>query len=347
MMDILDELSNLSDFHELRERASLSICSWKAEHEDIYAEFKNKMDNISAGDLSALDAMFNLACDCLADKPMGKNVSSLPDFGSAEEIWQNLPQYAKSYIAETSKEDGKATKDNCLSLIEEATDYMNACMSYVPSFVSNLKAKAMDEENDVMRCMYYYMMFDGGKMIETLNTILNEEILDQEEMAMIHGAVGFMVPSSIDLGVGTKESWEKVANSCDPEIWKDISYELSKSEGNRGRKVEIKCIDSLLIGNKSALKAQILCFIKENPGAICLAYMLKALIRADAIKESVSYATFHRAIEQFTGRKFGIDTPQKRFGEMKDFGFHGAQKGSWAKAKEIIFRWSHIFEAVA
>jgi hypothetical protein len=75
--------------------------------------------------------------------------------------------------------------------------------------------------------------------------------------------------------------------------------------------------------------------------------MLKALIRADAIKESVSYATFHRAIEQFTGRKFGIDTPQKSFGEMKDFGFHGAQKGSWAKAKEIIFRWSHIFEAVA
>jgi hypothetical protein len=215
--------------------------------------------------------------------------------------------------------------------------------------VSNLKTKAMDEENDVIRCMYYYMMFDGGstKMIEMLNTILNEEILDQEDMAMIHGAVGFMVPSSIDLGVGTKESWEKVANSCDPEIWKDISYELSKSEGNRGRKVEIKCIDSLLIGNKSALKAQILCFIKENPGAICLAYMLKALIRADAIKESVSYATFHRAIEQFTGRKFGIDTPQKRFGEMKDFGFHGAQKGSWAKAKEIIFRWSHIFEAVA
>lgn len=349
MMNILDELSNLSDFHELRERASLSICSWKAEHEDVYTDFKNKMNNISAGDLSALDAMFHLFCDCLSDKPKGKTASSLPCFGSAEGIWQNLPQYAKSYIAETSKKDGKATKENCLSLIEEAADYMNTCMSFVPSFVSNLKAKAMDEENDVIRCMYYYMVFDGGstKMIETLNSIMNEAILDQEDMAMIHGAVGFMIPSSIDLGVETKESWEKVANSCDSEIWKDISYELSKSEGNRGRKVEIKCIDSLLIGNKPALKTQILCFIKENPGAICLAYLLKALIRAEAINESVSYATFHRAIEQFTGRKFGIDSPQRRFGEIKDFGFHGVQKGSWAKAKEIIFRWSHIFEAVA
>ena len=348
-MNILDELSNLSDFHELRERASLSICSWKAEHEDVYTDFKNKMNNISTGDLSALEEMFSLASDCLSDKAAGMTTSSLPGYGTAEGIWQNLPQYAKSYIAETSKKDGKATKENCLSLIEEAADYMNTCMSFVPSFVSNLKAKAMDEENDVIRCMYYYMVFDGGstKMIETLNSIMNEEILDQEDMAMIHGAVDFMVPSSINLDIETKESWGKVANSCDPEIWKDISYELSKSDGNRGRKADVKCIDSLLAGNKSALKEKILLFIDENPGPICLAYLLIALIRANAIKKSVCYTTFHRAIEQFTGRKYGIDTPQRRFGEMKDFGFHGVQKGSWAKAKEIIFRWSHIFEAVA
>jgi hypothetical protein len=221
-------------------------------------------------------------------------------------------------------------------------------MSFVPSFVSNLKAKAMDEENDVIRCMYYYMMFDGGstKMIETLNSIMDEEILDQEDLTMLHGAVGFMVPSSIDLGVETKESWEKVANLCAPEIWKDISYELSRSEGNRGRKVEVKCIDSLLMGNKSALKEKILLFTEENPGPICLAYLLIALIRAHAIKESVSYTTFHRAIEQFTGRKIGIDCPQKRYGELKDYRFSGPQKGSWAKAKQIIYLWTDIFAAV-
>lgn len=338
----------MSDFFKLRERASLSICSWKAEHEDVYSDFKNKMKNISAGDLSALDAMFGLASDCLSDKPTSKKVSSLPGFGSAEEVWQDLPQYAKSYIAETSNEDGKATKENCLSLIEEAADYMNTCMSFVPSFVSNLKAKAMDEENDIIRCMYYYMMFDGGstKMIETLNSIMDEEILDQEDLTMLHGAVGFMVPSSIDLGVETKESWEKVANLCAPEIWKDISYELSRSEGNRGRKVEVKCIDSLLMGNKSALKEKILLFTEENPGPICLAYLLIALIRAHAIKESVSYTTFHRAIEQFTGRKIGIDCPQKRYGELKDYRFSGPQKGSWAKAKQIIYLWTDIFAAV-
>ena len=116
--------------------------------------------------------------------------------------------------------------------------------------------------------------------------------------------------------------------------------------GDRGRKVEVKCIDNLLIGNKSALKEKILLFTEENPGPICLAYLLKALTMADAVKKNISYATFHRAIEQFTGRKIGIDTPRKRYGELKDFGFHGPQKGSWARAKAIIYHWSDIFASV-
>ena len=348
MMNIFEILSNVGDFSKLREKASLNISSWKAEHEDVYAEFKNKMDNIDVGELSALEEMLDLACDCLFDKPKDMIASPLPGFSPAEDIWKEFPQYAKSYIAEMSKEDGKATKGNCLSLIEEATEYMNNCMSLVPSFVSNLKVKAIDEDNDVIRCMYYYMMFDGGstKMIETLDGIMNDEILDQEDMAMVHAAVDFMVPRSIDLGLETKESWVNVANACKPEIWKDISYKLSKSNGNRGRKVKIDCIDNLLIGNKSALKEQICLFVEENPGAICLAYLLKALTMADAVKKNVSYAAFHRAIEQITGRKLGIDSPQKRYGEIKDFNFRGPQKGSWARAKVIIYHWANIFASV-
>ena len=57
MKNILEALMNVSNFPELRERASLCICSWKAEHEDVYTDFKNKMDNISTGDLTALEEM--------------------------------------------------------------------------------------------------------------------------------------------------------------------------------------------------------------------------------------------------------------------------------------------------
>lgn len=60
MKSIFDVFDNVSNYSKLRERASLSICSWKAKHEDVYSEFKNKMDNICSGSLSALDTMFGL-----------------------------------------------------------------------------------------------------------------------------------------------------------------------------------------------------------------------------------------------------------------------------------------------
>ena len=349
-MYTFDDICNVGNIPKLREETALNISAWKAEHEDVYAEFKKKMENISVGDMSVLESMFDLVCDCLPEELAGDDNPSLPTYGSPDEIWGNLPQYAKSCIADACKENGKAvTKENCLSLVEETTEYMSTCMSVVPELLCNLRNKTSDEGNDLIRCMYYYMMYDGGstKMIGALNDIMNDEILDQEDMAMIHSCISSLVPSSIDLGVETKESWTDAAAKCDPEIWKDVTYELSKSGGNRGRKAEIVCIDNLLNGNKAAIKQQILHFLEENPGPICLAYLLKSLIRAGVIKRNVSYTTFHRAIEHLTGRKIGIDSPQKRFGELKNFRLQKPQKGCWAKAKTIIVKWTEIFAEVA
>ncbi len=345
---MFDDLCNVSDMPKLREAAALNICSWKTEHEQMYAEFKQKMDNASAGDLSTIEAMFALVSDCIPEEPE-KSALDLPGYASPEDIWQNLPLYAKSYIAEVSREDGKASKDDCLSMIEEATDYMNTCMSFVPSVMSNLYNKTMVEENDLIRCMYYYMIFDGGatKLMAAMNDIITDEIVEKEDMAMIHSCISSLVSGSIDLGVESKESWEEAMTECDPEIWKDVTYELSKSNGNRGSRKKIQCLDNLLEGNKIELKKQIRLFIDENPTSISLAYLLQALIRAKVVKKSVKYTTFHRAIEHFAGCKFGIDVPQKRFGELKDFTFRGQQKGSWAVAKDIIYTWTDIFAEVA
>ena len=348
-MCTFDEICNVGDMSKLREEAALSICAWKAEHEDVYAEFKKKMDDIGIGDMSALEAMFDLVCDCLPDELVDSNLP-LPGYGSPEDMWDNLPQYAKSYIADACKEEGIAvTKENCLSLLGETTGYMDTCMSAVPELLCNLRNKTIDDSNDLIHCMYYYMMCDGGstKMTGTINDIMNNDILDQEDMAMIHSCISSLVPGSISLGVETKESWADAASKCNSEIWKDVAYELSKSEGNRGRKAEIVSIDNLLKGDKAAIKQQIIRFLEENPGPICLAYLLKSLIRAGAIKKNINYTTFHRAIEHLTGRKIGIDSPQKRFGELKNFRLQGPQKGCWAKAKTIIVNWTVIFEEVA
>jgi hypothetical protein len=64
----------------------------------VYAEFKKKMDNTSAGDLSAIETMFDLVSDCIPEEPE-KSALDLPGHASPEDIWQNLPLYANSYIA--------------------------------------------------------------------------------------------------------------------------------------------------------------------------------------------------------------------------------------------------------
>ena len=331
---------------ELREKANLYICSWKAEHEEVYSDFRRRMDGICSGDMSALEAMLDLAGDCISGGDDKETDTSLPGFGTADEMWQRLPQYIKSYVADLSKENGKATKESCLSTINEAIDNMNTCMSFVPSFLNNLYRKAMIENNNLLRCMYYYMTFDDGstKMASVLNGFMSGEILDQEDMVMIHSCISYLVPSSIDLGIETKETWKRAAAKSNPEIWKDVAFELSRSCGSRGRRTEIACIDDLLTGDRAAIKQKILLFIKENPNAICLAYLLQALILSGAVKETVKYTTFHRAIEQFTGRRFGIDIPQKRFGELRDIDLSVPQKGSWARARDIISRWKDIFK---
>ena len=106
----------------------------------------------------------------------------------------------------------------------------------------------------------------------------------------------------------------------------------------------IQSLDDILVGDKERIKQGIHLFIEENTEDISLAYLLKALIKADRIKASTRYMTFHRAIEQFSQRYYGHDIPQKRYGEIKELTLNSPQRGSsYTKAKRIIDRWTDYF----
>ena len=85
-MYTFDDICNVDNIPKLREETALNISAWKAEHEDVYAEFKKKMENISVGDISALESMFDLVCDCLPDELAGDDNPSLPTYGSPDDI---------------------------------------------------------------------------------------------------------------------------------------------------------------------------------------------------------------------------------------------------------------------
>ena len=198
--------------------------------------------------------------------------------------------------------------------------------------------------------MYYFVVFDYGltRITHILDKIATTENIDQEDLLMIRTCIGYIVPNSMELGKETKQSWEDASENCDSELWKEITFALRCSKGNRGIKKSILAIDELLIGNKEALKTSIKQFLFKHPEPIALAYLLRALINANKINANLKYTSFHRAIEQFSGKKYGIDVPQKRFGELKMFSLRHSQKGkSFSRAKEIVDEWTTIFRNIS
>ena len=85
-------------------------------------------------------------------------------------------------------------------------------------------------------------------------------------------------------------------------------------------------------------------FLQENKEAVSLAYLLEALKRSKCLKESVKYAKFHRAIERFAGQKYGIDMPQRRYGEIAEMTLtEPALSPAFSKAKRTVEHWQQLF----
>ena len=55
----------LSDFPLRKEKTDLFICTWKLKNKKEYADFKKRIDQIEAGDLSVLFDMYSLMMTCV------------------------------------------------------------------------------------------------------------------------------------------------------------------------------------------------------------------------------------------------------------------------------------------
>jgi hypothetical protein len=221
---------------------------------------------------------------------------------------------------------------------------------FIPGFLANLYDKVVEDGDALAYCMYYFVIIDHGllRMMNILNSILMKEEMDESGLVLIRNCVHMLVCQSMELGAETKASWESAVEDCNPEIWKDVLFLLHKTKGKRGKKKTIRTLDEILIGNVPVLKKQIHHFLAENTDDICLAYLLRSLVRTGKVSDSLSYMTFHRAIELFCGRKIGYDIPQKRYGELKSSSFSLDPYGSsYKRAKRIMDNWTHIFAQTA
>ena len=350
-----------------KEKTDLIICAWKSGNEDIYADFLHRIDEISNGDLSVLTEMLSLAKSCIPSKNMESNIPKelLLKFESPAKFLKRLPRYIVFSIYdlignELRKINKRTTysKEEYNQIFEDiitiSIEYLQSCTEYIDGFLANLHNETVVKKNPLLYCMYYFVVFDNGltRMVQVFDKIISNEQLSLYDISMIRYCIRFIVPKSMQLGKETKQSWKKNIQNRNCEIWQEVSYALHKSKGNRGRKKMTCSLDELLKGDKIAIKDSIKDsikqFLKEHTESISLAYLLKALVNANKINKRVEYIVFHRSIEQFSQKEYGIDTPQKRYGELKELSLDNTLEGkSYIQAKETIDKWTTIFKTIS
>lgn len=273
------------------------------------------------------------------------------------EIWNRLPQGVRSYLIGQLDMFMRNSKGCYLlsklerKMVYQFLTYISQIifLSYavfIGGFMANLYDRVMEKKEDLVYCMYYFVVFDNGlsRMAKLLNRLLNSEEVDHGDMLLVKSCVTMLANRSIEMGTETKADWEDTIEGCTPEFWKEVMFALRKVKGRRGNRKVIQSLDDILLGDKERIKQGIRLFLEENTEDISLAYLLKSLVKSGKIKASTRYMTFHRAIEQFSQRHYGHDIPQKRYGEIKELTLNSPQRGnSYTKAKRMIDQWTDFF----
>ena len=273
------------------------------------------------------------------------------------EIWNHLPLETRTYLISQLDILMRNSK-GCYLLSKLERKMVYQFLAYISQivflshavfiggFMANLYDRVMEKKDDLVYCMYYFVVFDHGlsRMAKLLDRLLNSEEVDNGDMILIKSCVATLVTQSIGLGVESKAGWEDTAENSNPEIWKEVMFALRKVKGRRGNRKVVQSLDDILVGDRERIKQGICLFLEEHTEDISLAYLLKALVKAGRIKASIRYMTFHRAIEQFSQQHYGHDIPQKRYGEIKELTLNSSLLGnSYTKAKRIIARWTDYF----
>ena len=273
------------------------------------------------------------------------------------EIWNRLPQGVRSYLIGQLDMFMRNSKGCYLlsklerKMVYQFLTYISQIifLSYavfIGGFMANLYDRVMEKKEDLVYCMYYFVVFDHGlsRMAKLLNRLLNSEEVDHGDMLLVKSCVTMLANRSIEMVTETKADWEDTIEGCTPEFWKEVMFALRKVKGRRGNRKVIQSLDDILLGDKERIKQGIRLFLEENTEDISLAYLLKSLVKSGKIKASTRYMTFHRAIEQFSQRHYGHDIPQKRYGEIKELTLNSPQRGnSYTKAKRMIDQWTDFF----
>lgn len=288
---------------------------------------------------------------CLVDKDMSEEDAEhlyIPNV-SAKEFWDSLPSLVQMAVFNFSK--GHTAEE--LATISKRI--MLSAIHALPEMFFRLRDEIFEERNTLLMCTLYYICFDHG--LPKSATALRKVSLNDKQLSIVRESVKTiivnLVETSVTQGLDKKAEWTKQSKEIeDIEIRQTIKNALANTKGKHGRRIiqqeELSIDDILIAEDKSALKGAILSALNDMEHEYETAYIKAALLRTNHLAPNVSFATFLRAVNHFSGREYKYDPAQRvdSFITINHKEFVVSSSSKWQRARRIVSGLVERFEKI-
>lgn len=288
---------------------------------------------------------------CLVDKDMSEEDAEhlyIPNV-SAKEFWDSLPSLVQMAVFNFSK--GHTAEE--LATISKRI--MLSAIHALPEMFFRLRDEIFEERNTLLMCTLYYICFDHG--LSKSATALSKVSLNDKQLSIVRESVKTiivnLVETSVTQGLDKKAEWTKQSKEIeDIEFRQTIKNALANTKGKHGRRIiqqeELSIDDILIAEDKSALKGAILSALNDMEHEYETAYIKAALLRTNHLAPNVSFATFLRAVNHFSGREYKYDPAQRvdSFITINHKEFVVSSSSKWQRARRIVSGLVERFEKI-
>lgn len=297
------------------------------------------------------DNIFLIREFCLVDKDMSEEDAEhlyIP-YISAKEFWDSLPSLVQMAVFNFSK--GHTAEE--LATISKRI--MLSAIHALPEMFFRLRDEIFEERNTLLMCTLYYICFDHG--LPKSATALSKVSLNDKQLSIVRESVKTiivnLVETSVTQGLDKKAEWTKQSKEIeDIEFRQTIKNALANTKGKHGRRIiqqeELSIDDILIAEDKSALKGAILSALNDMEHEYETAYIKAALLRTNHLAPNVSFATFLRAVNHFSGREYKYDPAQRvdSFITINHKEFVVSSSSKWQRARRIVSGLVERFEKI-
>lgn len=297
------------------------------------------------------DNIFLIREFCLVDKDMSEEDAEhlyIP-YISAKEFWDSLPSLVQMAVFNFSQGH---TADELATISKRI---MLSAIYALPEMFFRLRNEIFEGRNTLLMCTLYYICFDHGLPRSAM--ALSKVCLSEKQLSImregVKAVIANLAETSITQGLDKKAEWTKHSKDIeDVELRQTIKNALANTKGKHGRRTvqqEEHSLDDILIAeDKLALKEAILSALNDMEYEYETAYIKAALLRTNHLDSSISFATFLRTINQFSGREYKYDPAQRvdSFITINHKEFAVSSSSKWQRARRIISGLVETFEKI-